>query len=583
MRKALLLVSTLGMPLLVASCACAFLLAVSAKYAEPSPGNVDISAITRFWIAVMDATNGDTNPTGWQRIYQFLIHLAIAWGAVRIYAAAVGIKLEEWMARWLLRDHVVVVTGSLVADQASTRTVGKSVALASELAIALSRRHGVVMCLVNLDEEHRDLMWSSGVVVVTGARGVEDLMVRTGARRAKAVYALFERNEDNIAVANFVLSRTPASCFCRLSPLDFKQGFDAEDYFDRRLLFRLRPFNEAEWLARGLMRAFPPDALLAAQEDRVHVVLVGIGSIGRAVLLQMARIGHYRSGLKPRITIIDQAAGCRWESLRGRYPALESWVDVAICESRIEDLDAPRIARILAGPTPVSGVYISTPGEVANLRLARLVLGLGVPGARPVFPVVVMEARPDGVLSDFQRGSTHSAQFHVFEPFQRGGEPARDILEGVDDEIARRMHEAYCAKDDALRKADPLRGKAEFNRPWAELPESARNANRMSGDHFEVKLRAVSCRLVRAGEAPEATWSGEELEVLARMEHARWWADRTMDGWTRGSRDNARRRHPDLIPYDDLEEPVRQLDRDAVLHIVEQLRLEGWIVARVTG
>ena len=45
----------------------------------------------------------------------------------------------------------------------------------------------------------------------------------------------------------------------------------------------------------------------------------------------------------------------------------------------------------------------------------------------------------------------------------------------------------------------------------------------------------------------------EWVETLARMEHDRWLAERRLAGWTQGeSRDDARRIHPDLAPYDQL-------------------------------
>jgi hypothetical protein len=72
----------------------------------------------------------------------------------------------------------------------------------------------------------------------------------------------------------------------------------------------------------------------------------------------------------------------------------------------------------------------------------------------------------------------------------------------------------------------------------------------------------------------------EQLELLARMEHDRWWADRVLDGWTLNElRDNKRKYHPNLVPYDELTEPIKQLDRDSVLQMVEILNSEGYVIA----
>ncbi len=56
-----------------------------------------------------------------------------------------------------------------------------------------------------------------------------------------------------------------------------------------------------------------------------------------------------------------------------------------------------------------------------------------------------------------------------------------------------------------------------------------------------------------------------EVERLAIIEHERWAADRHLDGWSYAPvRDNQLKHHPQLIPYADLSEPMKDLDRFAV-------------------
>ena len=98
-------------------------------------------------------------------------------------------------------------------------------------------------------------------------------------------------------------------------------------------------------------------------------------------------------------------------------------------------------------------------------------------------------------------------------------------------------------------RRQPGRPPALANRPWESLDESLRNANRMTADHFEVKMRAIGCRIVpRDGNTQTpVTLEADELELLARMDHDRWWADRALDGWRHGTvRDNAAKVHPNI-------------------------------------
>jgi len=154
------------------------------------------------------------------------------------------------------------------------------------------------------------------------------------------------------------------------------------------------------------------------------------------------------------------------------------------------------------------------------------------------------------------------------------------LISEVDDTRARQFHEGYRAKDSLECEKTPGRQPAPFNRPWAELPETARDANRITADHFEVKMRALGYHIVPKDEQVVAVvLSPDQLELLARMEHDRWWADRILDGWTHNPvRDNQRKFHPNLVPYDELTEPIKQLDRDSVLQMVEILDGEGYVM-----
>ena len=70
------------------------------------------------------------------------------------------------------------------------------------------------------------------------------------------------------------------------------------------------------------------------------------------------------------------------------------------------------------------------------------------------------------------------------------------------------------------------------------------------------------------------------LEVAARTEHRRWAASAELIGWRHGTeRDNARKRHPDLVPFDALSEAGKAKDRAVIGDMVELLAEEGMAVA----
>jgi hypothetical protein len=121
--------------------------------------------------------------------------------------------------------------------------------------------------------------------------------------------------------------------------------------------------------------------------------------------------------------------------------------------------------------------------------------------------------------------------------------------------------------------------------PWEALPEDLRESNRNQAADIGHKLAAISCEaLMNNGEyddLPELRFSREEVEQLAKLEHARWEQERRSAGWTFGpTKDVDGKRSPYLVPWDDLPEDIRDLDRDTVSKIPEFLAQIGFVVVR---
>ena len=92
----------------------------------------------------------------------------------------------------------------------------------------------------------------------------------------------------------------------------------------------------------------------------------------------------------------------------------------------------------------------------------------------------------------------------------------------------------------------------------------------------------MDCRAVPEERVDTFTFAPLEAERLAVIEHLRWAADRHLDGWSYAPvRDNARRHHPQLVPYPDLSEPMKDLDRFAVRGVPTLLARSGLGVVRM--
>jgi ryanodine receptor 2 len=73
----------------------------------------------------------------------------------------------------------------------------------------------------------------------------------------------------------------------------------------------------------------------------------------------------------------------------------------------------------------------------------------------------------------------------------------------------------------------------------------------------------------------------ELMEELAEHNHDVWASQRIADGWTYGPvRDDALRRHPDLVPYADLPEGEKRYDRNAASETLKAIIARGYRITR---
>jgi hypothetical protein len=121
--------------------------------------------------------------------------------------------------------------------------------------------------------------------------------------------------------------------------------------------------------------------------------------------------------------------------------------------------------------------------------------------------------------------------------------------------------------------------------PWERLEEQWKDANRAFADGIGAKLEAAGCVLVPAPlidpSAPLFEFTGDELEELAELEHERWVADKQRAGWRYGPvRDDARKIHNLLVPWEQLPEVERDKDRQPVRELPMMLAHAGFEILR---
>jgi hypothetical protein len=73
-------------------------------------------------------------------------------------------------------------------------------------------------------------------------------------------------------------------------------------------------------------------------------------------------------------------------------------------------------------------------------------------------------------------------------------------------------------------------------------------------------------------------------ERLAENAHDHWARRRIAEGWTFGERrDDEAKRHPCLVPYDELPEAEKQYDRDTAMETLRAILALGYRIERGGG
>ena len=337
----------------------------------------------------------------------------------------------------------------------------------------------------------------------------------------------------------------------------------------------VRVVNQLQLAVRDLHWRNPPP-LIARQlgQDRVHALLFGFGRGGDAILSDLLLCSLTGFQPSPRITIVDPEAEALRADLFRRCPELGESADIRFLDpGPVDDpRHLPEQALIRAhGECPVTLAHVSIDSDPRALSLARALHALAGREQWNMGPVCVRLGGNAGLPR--VPVACESAELIGFGAHAEFAE-SLGLFDPGSDYLARLFHEAY------RRTAKPG---LPANRPWDDLDEEYRESNRRLLVHLPAKLLTAGVDLAawlrvplprpnNMGGIPLPRLGPALLERLAELEHRRWMVDRRLSGWRHGPvRDNEARRHPDLIPYADLDDYTKELDRAIVREAWETL------------
>lgn len=472
---------------------------------------------------------------------------AVVFSGILALAALLHENLANALARWT-KQSVVVVGGDDLAVA----------------AFETARRH------------RRSVLWlgasafgSYGLGSIALAWPATDRTQSVLDHAIKADHVLIADHDDASALGFARAARAAApNAFITVLMRDVRIAEDAAATLNDP---RTRVVSTAAIAARALNVDHPPfEIARQLRHERIHALIVGFGQTGQAIardLIVNCRTTYL--GL-PRITVIDPQAKALEGVLRVRAPEIDACAECRFIEGEIGGRAVrPRpteIARDISAAGPVTAAYVCLATDVDALSTAAMLQSL-LRAVDIAAPPIFVRLRDAETVSAESGGRGLDALTPFGDLLSVLG--ASDFLSDTPDAAARAFCEAYRAALSPEQLNDP-KNRSGF--PWDRLDETYRQVNRDVVAHIAAKLssagidpahwRGQRVPLLRDG---EVLFAGPgELELLAELEHERWLAQRRMDGWRstpHPPKDEARKLHPDLTPYENLSDGVKEYDR----------------------
>jgi hypothetical protein len=177
------------------------------------------------------------------------------------------------------------------------------------------------------------------------------------------------------------------------------------------------------------------------------------------------------------------------------------------------------------------------------------------------------DSKPATLMSEEGRDAGLS-NIHTFGFWDRTCTKAL-IDNGSREILGQAIHEMYCLEQQATGSITQA-----SRTSWDGLSEELRESNRAQADHMIVKAKAIGCRVdtLRDWGSDLYRLSPYEVHKIARMEHDRWCEEKSRKGWKYGKvRNDAKRIHDDLCPWEELTSEAKYKDIATVMKIPRTL------------
>ncbi|MEW5803029.1 MAG: NAD-binding protein [bacterium] len=537
-----------------------------------------VYCVLQLFTLSFDVSKAPPLAMNWElEVARFLSPAIAAYAAVRAFTA-------------IFREQINLLHVQCVTDHIVICGLGKK----GMLLCQKFRQHDQQVVVIELDEGNTflDQCKDQGVSVMPGDARDREMLLK--ARVHKAKYLISVCGDDGVNADVAVHARelvrdhrgNVLTCIIHLvDPYLCHLLEEQELETGRRDNCRLEFFNIFDSGARSWLEDYSP--FTDAGGKRVlnpRLLIVGIGLMGERLVINAARNWKdmpHQSGEKLHITLIDKEAVRKKELLLLRYPRLAKVCELLPRQMEIESstFQAADFLFDRNGTCTVTSIFVCLDNDSFGLSTA---LALHRRTREYAVPIVVRMGRDAGLATLLRGGrkvDESLAMFHAFALMDRTCQPEQ-VLSGTNEILARAIHEDY-------KERQGKKGQTPESNPsmvaWEELPQSLKESNRQQADHIGIKLRELGCTLVPLTDWDEKLFefTQEEIETIARKEHERWVEERRRSGWKPGpEKDIKKKITPYLVSWEDLDDDIREEDRNPVRNLPKYLARIGYTIYR---
>lgn len=402
------------------------------------------------------------------------------------------------------------------------------------------------------------------------------LIGRFGLARASVVVIFCGSGFTNISVAQHVSSELGAlnnapetwpRLICDATGSAQRDQIEADQLFEGALKPQIEFYSPEDVAARLLIATHrPADFAALFRRQKVHAIVYGDGALVEAIIRQFTALTQNAAGDRPRITLVARLA----EARRTNFEALARNL-APVAEMEVVDADpvAPEFWDGAFAPfaRTASQHIACLDHPQANLELALRLEAETHALADANVPIFVGPSGTRAALDEQSETVPHLFANNLLTRF--GDQPNvlgwRFLIDRDQDKLARQNHENYRQQVKSETGSDsPISKPAAL--PWVRLPERFRYSNRSLVDHLSAKLALID-HVIGEGCGVQS-FTPEQVDTLARDEHNRWWAERISTGWQYAKeRDDKRRFHHEMLPWDELDDSTRDYDIELVAKI----------------